>query len=438
MLLARHLGIAGFGAWTVLSFGALLGAALVSLGLVEALVRAPSVGRGDERAATRAQLAVAAGLALAVAGAGATLLAGRLGPDASASLRLVASSWLLVPATTAPLARLQRGLAFLPVAAADIAHAAVLNGVAVTLAVSDQGLAAIAAAFPAAAAARVAVLAALAPRSPEVGAAGGLRPLLAFGLTHQASTLVAMAKDALTPVFLGLVAGAAAVGQVSWAQMAAAAPVLLVMPLQRVYLPAFARLQHDREALARLVDDVVFAANAIAAPAAVLLLVFATPITAAVFGPEWLTALPLLRLLWCANLLVATVTPLLALFAALGRPEVPLAFGVTWMAFTWLLGVPMILGWGVVGYGVANVMIQFTNFELFRRARRLVPLRLGPAATPPWLMAAAAAAAGWGAASVVPPGAAPAAVLATSGFVYLGLLSLTARRPLDALRAAVR
>ena len=44
------------------------------------------------------------------------------------------------------------------------------------------------------------------------------------------------------------------------------------------------------------------ATHALVAPCAVLMLALIQPITVLVFGPQWLPALPIFRLLWIGNL----------------------------------------------------------------------------------------------------------------------------------------
>ena len=61
------------------------------------------------------------------------------------------------------------------------------------------------------------------------------------------------------------------------------------------------------------------------------------------------------RLLWIANLFAPTNVVLLGVLGARGRSDAVLAVTVAWTAGTWLLGVPLVLAWDALGYGVANV-----------------------------------------------------------------------------------
>jgi O-antigen/teichoic acid export membrane protein len=343
----------------------------------------------DRRVLFTFQSGLCAGLALC-AWLAAPVLArayGRAGADAWV-FRLVALAVALVPLQTIPALQLERALDFGRLGMVEAAQAVTLNAGLLLVAWSRGPVWAFGLAFAARGLVGSLLAQAACPWRPAwAWDRARLASHLRFGLPYQGATLVSIAKDAIAPVMIGLTAGAAAVGLVSWAQTLAAFPVWALMPFGRLYLPAFARLQGDPPALARLVERVVRGANLVVAPLAVVTLALAEPITRIVFGETWLPALPLLFLLWTANLWVATATPLLGLLSALGRARTAFAFAVAWMLATWLLGAPLILALGPVGYGLANVVVQLVNLALFREARRLLPLRLLRAAAPPWAAA---------------------------------------------------
>jgi PST family polysaccharide transporter len=195
-------------------------------------------------------------------------------------------------------------------------------------------------------------------------------------------------KDSITPIFIGLAAGAAAVGYVQWAQTLALGPLWASMVLSRVYLPTFARVQRDPATLARFVEGAVRATHALVAPCAVLVLALIEPITTLVFGAQWLPAVPIFRVLWLANLVVPTSTAVLAFLAALGDTRTSLRFALVWLVTTWVLGVPLVWWAGAMGYALANVGVLLTNLALFRVARTRLDFRLVPATVPVWLWAA--------------------------------------------------
>lgn len=388
--LARLVAPEAYGVVAAALFAQGLLNALGGAGLAAGLVRQPRAPEeSDRRVLFSLQLALCAGLA-----AGAWLLApivaaayGRASADGWV-FRGVALALAVLPLQTIPALELERGLDFGRLGKVEAAQALTLNVGLLLAAWSRSPVWTFGLAFAARGLVGALLAQAAWPWRPawqwdRARLAGHLR----FGLPYQGATLVSIAKDAIAPLMIGLTAGAAAVGLVSWAQTLAAFPVWALMPFGRLYLPAFARLQADPKALAALVERVVRLANLVVAPLAVVTLALVEPITRLLFGETWLRALPLLGLLWTANLWVATATPLLGLLSALGRARTAFGFAVAWMLATWLLGAPLILAFGPIGYGLANVAVQLVNLALFREARRLLPLRLLRAAAPPWAAA---------------------------------------------------
>jgi O-antigen/teichoic acid export membrane protein len=240
---------------------------------------------------------------------------------------------------------------------------------------------------------------------------------LKFGVPYQGVGFISLLKESITPVFIGLLLGAVSVGYINWAQMVAAYPVLALGVMQRVYLPAFARLQLHRESLSQFVEQVLRATNGLVAPAAILTLVLIQPLTKYVFGEKWLAALPLFYLLWGANIFVPTASPVFALLNALGHSRTTLKFAVIWMAGTWALGAPLVLAFGMIGFAIANICVQLTNLMLFREAQSRVRFRILPIVLPAWYVAAAIGLATYFMVHLAPP----TGLLGVGLFFVLGL-----------------
>jgi O-antigen/teichoic acid export membrane protein len=441
--LARLLPPAEFGTIAIALFVQNVLSSVAALGLGTSLVRLPSEpDRDDLRTVLGAQHLLALPLALACWIAAPAVLPMLERPAGDAILlRAAAIVVVLIPLQMVPFARLERHLDFARLASIEIVQALAYNVVAVTLVATGAGVSGVACAMVlrALAGALLGSLLAPWPMGWRIDRAR-LRPLLRFGVPLQATVWISLVKDGLTPVILGLTAGAAAVGLVDWAQMLATYPTLALMILQRVYVPAFARAQHDRRDLDRLVGHAVSAANAIAAPLAVLTLVLIGPITDLVFGARWQAARELFYWLWCANLFVPTVTPLVGLLTATGRSRAVLALSLSWMAGTWIAGAPLVLLLGARGYGIANLAVQVTIVWVVRLARAETSVALLPRVLPPWLCAIAVGVATFFVARAWPPGSLPAlaAIVAVAGLTYALALAATLPRETrlawDALR----
>jgi len=300
------------------------------------------------------------------------------------SLSLLCTSFQVIPA-----ARLERHLSFDKLAMVEVVMSFVFYSTAVGLAWKGVG----ALSFAIAMVARALTGAILVNRASPWRIHWRwdwerARVHLNFGVPYQGIGFLSLLTSSITPVFIGLLIGAASVGYINWAQMVSGYPVAALMVMQRVYLPAFARLQLHKESLTQFVEQVLRATNGLAAPVAILTLVSIGPLTRFVFGQKWLVALPLFYLLWGTNVFVPTATPLFALLNALGHSRTAFKFALLWMLGTWVLGVPLILAFGTIGFAIASLCVNATNLILYRVVQTHLRFRILPMIIPAWCFAA--------------------------------------------------
>jgi O-antigen/teichoic acid export membrane protein len=389
-LLARLLTPAEFGLYAVVIFLLSFLVVFGSTGLAANLIRQPEEPtREDYQAVFTLQLVVVLTIALLL-WITAPWIAQAYGlPSQDAWLfRLVALSLFITSFMVIPQVRLERRLSFDRLALAEVAQALVFNTSAVLLAWREVGALSFALALLLRALTGAVLANLLEPwRLGWRWEWSRARNHLRFATYFQGAQFISLVKDSIAPVFVGLLLGAAQVGHLSWAAMVANYPVFALMVLTRVYMPAFSRMQQHREQLARFVERVVAATNALTAPLTVFTLILVEPLTRLVFGEKWLVALPLFYLFWAANLFVPTASPLIGLLNALGNARAAFWFGVLWMVGTWVLGVPLIVGYGAVGLAVANLAVNFANLWLYRVAQREVAFRILPVVLPSWALA---------------------------------------------------
>lgn len=306
--------------------------------------------------------------------------------------RLLGGALILTSFMVLPQVQMQRALAFDRLALVEGSQALAFNFSAILLAVVGCGVLS----FAIALLIRAAVGAVLAQRCspwPMAMHWSGLRLRrhLHYGLALQISQGAMLLKDSIAPLFVGIVLGTRALGYLTWATSLAAYAVWLLMPLQRLYLPLFARMAHEPRQLRLATQLALWMANAVAAPLTAITLALARPITTLVFGAQWLAALPLFYVLCWGNILIPSSTPLVGLLNALDRPRQTLWMHLLWLAATWGLGVPCGLRWGVMGFAVAMLGVQLTNLVLFGQAWRAAKIATLAQLWPSWPLAAALA-----------------------------------------------
>ncbi|GIW19966.1 MAG: lipopolysaccharide biosynthesis protein [Chloroflexota bacterium] len=379
VLLARLLSPSDFGVYAIVVFVIGAFSAIGDVGLGAALIQ-----QRQEPAENQIRVAFTAQFVITLLGALALFLAA---PAISRSyglpsghqdvFRLLAIVLLIGVLRMPPTLKLERKLAFTAVARAESAYSVVFQGLAVVSAVAGLGALSVVIGALAGTLVSVVLLHLSSPWRPRLSwSTAVVKDLLAFGLPYQGSVILSFVKDAVNPVFIGLLAGTTAVGYVSLATTAVGYTVMLSWILNRLLFPSFARLRHEPERLGRLLQRTirwnVFAAVGLA----VVLLAAPEEWITLLFGERWRPAASLLPWLGVAVPLAAAGSPGLAVMNALRRPDLTLRFTLLWVAMTWILTVPLvsILGWW--GYGPANALVQLSAPLFFAALKSLVPVPL--------------------------------------------------------------
>jgi O-antigen/teichoic acid export membrane protein len=390
ILLARILTPAEFGLFAIFIFFLAFLTAFGDVGLAASLVREESEPQNSDYSVVFSFqfLLVTAASILFLLLAPALSAGYDLGDEAINAFRTLALVLWTTSFMVVPMVRLERSLAFKQIAAIEIVQAIVFNSVAVSMAWYGYGVWSFAIGLFSRTIVGVILANAYAAWRPRwLWSWGLISNRVAFGLHYQGVKFISLVKDSVTPVIIGFALGTTSVGYVNWAGMVAAYPVMALFVLQRLYLPAFARMQTDRAALGRLVEGVIWLTNSLAAPLAVVTLVFSVPLTKHVFGEQWMLALPLLYWFWAANLFVATTTPAMSLLDAVGLSRVNFKFSVIWMLGNWFVGIPLLLAFGLTGYAAANLLVQLTNILIYRAAQEVAPFKILNTIMPAWISA---------------------------------------------------
>lgn len=304
--------------------------------------------------------------------------------------RLLAVSLLLTSFMVIPQVQMERHLAFDKLAVVEVAQAFVFNTAAVLFAWNGYAGYSFALALVLRSLIGVACAHWLSPW--RVGWAWNWQSAkkhVAFGSYYQASQLINLVKDTISPVFVGIVVGMAAVGYINWASNLANYPVFALMLLNRLYLPTFSRLAHEPMMLKRAVEIVVSLSGALVFSASAILYVFRQQIIVMVFGEKWLIALPLLLPMTLINFLLLPMLVGMNALNALGRSKSVLKVAVLLALSTWAVGPFFINLYGWQVWGWINLLAHIASILVLVEVRRAIHVDWQGALGKPLMIAAA-------------------------------------------------
>lgn len=217
-----------------------------------------------------------------------------------------------------------------------------------------------------------------------------LRALLRFGVPFQLNSLLALVKDNLLIIFLGMVLPLSQVGYISFAQKWAFTPLRLVMDnIIRVTFSSFSRLQHDKQALGKAFEKSLTAGTALIFPSVIgLIMVMPYFIGLIPKYAKWEPAYLSLIFFGANALLASVLVPLTNLLNAVGRIKITLYFMLGWTAFTWLM-TPLFLEWiGYDGFALVTALVNLSVFGVVAVAKRYLKFSVVRAVKYPLLASA--------------------------------------------------
>lgn len=218
-----------------------------------------------------------------------------------------------------------------------------------------------------------------------------VKGLLGFGANLTGSTFVTYFAQNMDNLLVGRFLGSAALGFYNLAYN------LLVLPVSSisnvvgtVMFPALSIIQHDKQ----LVRDSYVRANryigAASFPLMIWVLVTAPQLVRVVYGPKWISVIPLIQIFALAGLEQSIATNVSWIFTSQGRPEVMFKLSI----FTTVaLLVSFIVGLrgGVEGIVIAyTIALYLTAYPIFAIAFRLVDMTVKYALAPLWSVTLAA------------------------------------------------
>ena len=190
------------------------------------------------------------------------------------------------------------------------------------------------------------------------------RRLVSFGLPFQLNGFIATIKDAVMPVFVGAVSGAAAVGYLNWALTFSKLPILFMSDIFRVTFPTYSRIQHDTAMLKKAIESTIRFTNLFLFPTVFLLAATAKPIVTIIFTDKWLPALPAFYIHLGGILVVGITNTFMDSLWALGKTKIAVKLLIIFTIVNWAASVPLVYRFGFVGAMIGSVIVLYVSLPL--------------------------------------------------------------------------
>ena len=385
--LARLLTPKVFGLYAILVFVITAGVRSSELGLGAALIQRRDL---DPAAALGVAFTATFGLALALGAAiaAAAPLVARwpgVSSDVTAPVRWLALLVVLSSLRMPAMVLLERRLAYFPLTVAETADTVTFHAVAIAAAIAGAGLWSFVMGALAARVVNLVVLWGAARWRPTLRWSWReLAPVMKFGILFQGSILVAIAGDAVVPIFVTAWSGVTGVGFLNWAATLAFLPLQVVSIAGRVLFPALSSLQADPKRFAEATARALNRVTAVLYPAAALLLAGADPVVRLIFGEAWLPAIPAVRCFCLSAIIGGTSTIFVHALYSLGRADIVFRLNLASAVLLWVITLVLVPWLGFVGFAVASVSLACAGVSYTALSvRRLAPVRVLPAVRVP-------------------------------------------------------
>jgi O-antigen/teichoic acid export membrane protein len=190
-----------------------------------------------------------------------------------------------------------------------------------------------------------------------------IRKLLHFGMPFQTNSILALIKDDLVTLFLGLILTQAQMGYIGWAKKYAESALRLIMDnIIRVTFPAYSRLQGDSKIFSRALNKSFFFLALFIFPSSVLLVIIMNPMIHLI--PKyikWEPALFTFYLFVFSSIMAALSSPTINALNAIGKIRISLKMMIVWTILTWIFVPTLTLYFGFNGVAISSVVISFTS-----------------------------------------------------------------------------
>lgn len=277
-------------------------------------------------------------------------------------IRALGLVFLLTSFKVLPSVILERNLRFGPLVITELAETIVYLGLLDYLVINNFGVAGYSYAVLGRGVIGVIAIYIMAPWKIGFGfARESARELVRFGAPFQLNSMLSLLKDRLIDLVVAGIIGATGVGYTTWARNIAYLPMEIINIMGKVTFPAFARLQHDNNALKNTLEKAIFFSSLFMYPLAFGVAAVSPSIVDHIFKTNWRPALPMVYLFSISAFWAALSTPMTHFLNAIGKINTTLKLMVMWTIIEWALTPFFAIKFGFIGVAYASVIISFTS-----------------------------------------------------------------------------
>jgi O-antigen/teichoic acid export membrane protein len=379
VLLARLLTPEQFGVAAIVLVFASLVLVFSDLALGAALVQAKTLTEEDR--STAFWTSVGAGFVFCVAG---VLLSGPIAslfgePEVKPLCMALSASFLVTSIAVTHQSLLVREMEFRRLETQTMVSVMIGGAVGVGVALGGGGSWAIIAQQLGTAAAASVLLWVLSPWRPKFTfSRASLRHMGAFSLPLVGHRLLFYVHRNADNLLVARFVGAAALGSYQLAYNLMLVPMSRIGgPLQRVFAPAFARLQDEPERIAETWARLTRMVASIAIPSLMGLVIVAPDFVSVVLGDEWAQVAPIVQLLAWVGMIQALQAINVDILQARNRTSTLLRYSIAF-CIAHVIGFAVGVQWGVLGvaavYGITSLIIEPFLTVITARALNVSPM----------------------------------------------------------------
>lgn len=212
------------------------------------------------------------------------------------------------------------------------------------------------------------------------------KQLFKYGLPFQFNSLISMAKDRLSNIFVAGILGREGFGILSWAQKGPRIPLSFMDAIMKITFPTFSRLQDNPKVLQKSLEKSLYF---------IALFVFPASAGIALIAPGLINLIPkytkwapaiIPLYFYSANVAIASITsPLTNAFNAIGKITLTTKLMIMWAVLTWILYPYLTIKYGYLGTSVATLLVGLSSVVVWVLAKKIFNLNIIKTISNPFL-----------------------------------------------------